>query len=83
MSVTAMRRVAAYRTSDDKLHDTRPQAIRHQAELDLTAWLVTRIPSGEREDAKELAILLIDNAAGEAGIIDLLRQGITPDKKGH
>lgn len=79
--IKPMRRVSAYRTSDDRLHNTRPAAIRHQAELDLTAWLSTRIPGGDEQDAKELAILLIDNGPGEDGIIAMIRQGLTPDSK--
>ena len=77
--IVAMRRVSAYRTTDDKLHDTRPRAIRHQAELDLAAWLLNHI--ADAEAARDLALAIIDAGRGEGSVADMIHRGLTPDAK--
>jgi hypothetical protein len=72
--IVAVRRVSAYRTTDDKLHDTRPDATRHQAWLDLTAWLGNEIEL-THDEAGSLARRLIEEAPGEGGILDMLKKG--------
>lgn len=37
--IVALKRVSAYRSTDGKLHDTRLDATRHQARLDLASLL--------------------------------------------
>lgn len=38
-TIVALKRVSAYRTSDGMLHSERKAAVRHQAKLDLEAWI--------------------------------------------
>lgn len=46
--IKAMRRVSAYRTTDDRVHEKRNDAVRWQARLDLCALIARAIP-GEPE----------------------------------
>jgi hypothetical protein len=67
--IKAMRRVSAYRTSDDKLHDTRPEAVRHQARIDLC-----QIVEDESFASRMAAEEFVDSVLPQADhIIKLLR----------
>jgi hypothetical protein len=69
MTIQAMRRVSAYRTSDDQIHGDRVAAVRHQARIDLRNEIISAT-SLEPGDADILAGHLID---GGNSTIKLLR----------
>lgn len=73
--IVAMRRVTAYRTTDDKLHDSRDAATRHQAVIDLTAWLMLEAKL-EHADADMLAEAMIEDSDTIARILRAANKGL-------